>query len=54
MAQDLRELKLEIEAILFREVNRAITSQTRTIMFGMIATLVSTASVMLAAIAIGG
>lgn len=51
--QDLQELELKIEAMLHREINAAITSQTRTIVFAMIGTMLSTAAVVLAGVGLG-
>jgi hypothetical protein len=41
-------MSLRTEAMLMREINRAITSQTRTVLFGLIGTVMATGGTILA------
>jgi len=52
--RDLHELKFEIEAMLHREIHTAISSHTRTILLGLIGTMVTTGGFLLAAVGIAG
>jgi hypothetical protein len=52
--RDLHEFKLEFEAMLHREISVAIASQTRTIVVGLIGTMLTTGGFMLAAVGLTG
>jgi hypothetical protein len=47
-------LSLRFEASLHREIHTAITAQTRTVLFGVIGTVMATGGTILAGIALGG
>ena len=50
--RDLREQTMQIEAMLHREIHTAITSQTRTVLFGLLGTVMATGGTIVAAAAL--